>query len=394
MRWPVERVEVMALRDVAIAGVYATRQALDLGRRPIDVALEAVKGALEDAGLRPSDVDGMAVDWPGPGGARGETASWGRLLDITLAWTGDAFFDTAGVRGVAKAASAIAAGLCEVAVVGGGQWDWRADGGATVGSRSGLEFADCWGAYVTPQFALVAQRHMHQFGTRPEQMAAVAATIRNHGHRNPEAVMYGRGPYTVDDVLASRMIATPFHLLDVCLVAQGGAAVVLTTAARALDLPRPPVLVAGAGMEIHHVPYANPALYREVGRIGEAAARRALGMADVDVHDVDVFCLYDPTSFEVIRQFEILGLCAEGEGGPFVEDGTIALGGRHPTNPDGGCLSYTWNGTQQMTLKVVECVKQLRGEAGGRQVEGAEVALAANGGAGNQHYELAVLVRP
>ena len=96
--------------------------------------------------------------------------------------------------------------------------------------------------------------------------------------------------------------------------------------------------------------------------------------------DAQFFCLYDPTSFEVIRQLETLGLCAEGEGGPFVEGGTIALDGAHPVNPDGGCLSYAWNGTQQMTLKVVEAVWQLRGQAGARQVEGARVGVTANQG--------------
>jgi acetyl-CoA acetyltransferase len=254
-------------------------------------------------------------------------------------------------------------------------------------------FIDPWGAYVVPMFALVARRHMHQFGTTERQIAAVSATIRNHGHINPAAIMYGRGPYSVDDVLASRPIASPLRLLDCCLVGQGGAAVVITTMERARDLRQPPVALLGAGMEVSGGSYVDPPAYRDVGQLGAAAARRVYAMAGVGPQDVDVFNLYDPTSFEIIRQFEVLGLCAEGEGGAFVEDGRIAMGGTHPTNLDGGLLSYAWNSVQQMTLKLVESVLQLRGAAGYRQVPGAEVAVATNSGSGAAHWEMAVLGR-
>jgi acetyl-CoA acetyltransferase len=357
---------------------------------PAQVALAAVDGALADAGLTRRDIDGMAVDWPGPGGVPGECASWGRILNIPLSWTGDAWLDSAGLRGV----SAVASGLCEVAVVGGGPVVLKqAADVTTVGSLMGREFADPWGAYVAPQFALVAQRHMYEFGTTQEQLALVSATIRNNGHRNPEAVMYGKGPYTVSDVLASRMVASPFHLLDLCIVATGGAAVVLTTAERAHDLRHPPVTLAGAGWELIGPTYANPPLYREVGRVGENAVSRAFGMAGLGVRDVDVFSLYDPNCFELIRQFEILGLCGEGEGGPFALDLEFAPGGRYPVNPEGGCLSCAWNGIQQMTIKVVEAVKQLRGVCGDHQVPGARVAVASNVGSGSRHYEFGTLVR-
>jgi acetyl-CoA acetyltransferase len=205
--------------------------------------------------------------------------------------------------------------------------------------------------------------------------------------------MYDRGPYTVEDVLASRQVATPFHLLDVCLVAQGGGAVVLTSTERARDLRHPVVAVLGGGMEFSRAAWTGGSVYRECGMIGADAARRMYGMAGVVAADTSVFCMYDPTSFEIIRQFEMLGLCAQGEGGMLVEGDTIALDGRHPTNPEGGCLSHAWNGTQQMTLKVVECVRQLRGEAHGRQVADCEVALATNAGSGAQHIEMALLGR-
>jgi acetyl-CoA acetyltransferase len=380
----------VSLSDVAIVGIYATEQGRQLPHRSaLDLAQEAVFGAIADAGLTPADVDGVAADWPGPGGHPGEPASWARVFGHPLRWTSDGMLDAAGSRGILKAAAAIDAGLCDVAVVGGAMAGrFR---GASVGpGTEPLEFTDVWGAYVVPLFALIATSHMHEFGTTPEQVALTAATIRNNGHVNPEAMMYGKGPYTVEDVLASPMLASPLHRLEICLAGEGGAAVVLTSVERARGLPHLPVRVLGGCMEFSGAPYVSPPQYREVGRLGADAAQRAFSMAGVDVADVDVFNLYDPNSFEIIRQVETMGLCGEGEGGAFVEEGHIALDGRHPVNPDGGCLSYAWNGTQQMTLKAVECVRQLRGTAV-NQIPGAGVAVAANAGSAAGHYEIAVL---
>jgi acetyl-CoA acetyltransferase len=378
-------------RRATIVGIHATEQALSLPHRtPMDLALEAVEGSIADAGLRPGDVDGAQVDWPGPGGVPGDSASWARMFGRDLRWTSDSMMDNSGVRGLLKAASAVVAGYADTVVVGGCRLVSRGADNSPVGAGVPLEFTDMWGSYVVAQFALVAARHMHEFGTTSRQLAEVAATIRNNGSTNPEAMMYQRGPYTADDVLASRMVATPFHLLDCCIVGEGGGAIVVTTEERARDLPHVPVAVLGGAMEYHQAAYANPALYREVGQIGRSAAARAYRMADVTPSNVDVFSLYDPNSFEVIRQLEALGVCAEGEGGPLVESGAIAVDGKHPVNPDGGCLSYSWNGTQQMTLKVVEAVRQLRGTAV-HQVTEAEVAVVATAGSGAQHYEMAVL---
>ena len=383
----------MTIRQAVIVGIHATEQALSLPHRnAMDLALEAVQGAIADAGLRPSDVDGAQVDWPGPGGVQGEGSSWARMLGRNLRWTSDSMLDNAGSRGLLKAAAAVRAGYADTVVVGGCRLVSRGPDNAPVGAGTPLEFTDVWGSYVVAQFALVAARHMHEYGTTPRQLAQVAATIRTNGSSNPEAMMYGRGPYTADDVLASRMVASPFHLLDCCIVGEGGAAFVVTTADRARDLPHPTIAVLGGGMEYHQAAYANPALYREVGQIGRDASSRAFAAAGVLPQDVDVFSLYDPNSFEIIRQLEALGVCAEGEGGPLAAGGAIALDGKHPVNPDGGCLSYAWNGTQQMTLKVVEAVRQLRGSAV-HQIPGAEVAVVGNAGSGAQHYEMSVLGR-
>lgn len=387
----------MALRDVALVGIAPTKQARRLEDvTELDLVLGALDDALADAGLTRDDVDGVCLEWPGPGGIpgngpfdAGDASSWARALGHDLAWVSDGMLDTAGAKGVLKAATAVAAGLCEVAVVGGAQ-SGAFSGAVDVPVK--LEFTDVWGAYVVPVFGLVAARHMHEFGTTSAQLAEVAVSIRNLGYRNPEAVMFGKDPIGVDDVLNSRMIASPFHLLDLCVNAEGGGVVVLTSAERARDLRQPPVSILGGGMQFHEAPYKNPPLYREIGRIGEAAVQRAYAMAGIGPADLDVMAVYDPNTFEVIRQLEVFGICREGEGGPYVSDVGIGLDSPLPVNTDGGLLSYAWNGTQHMTLRVIELVRQLRGTAV-HQVDGASVGLAANAGSGASHQELLILGR-
>ena len=381
-------------RQATIVGVCQTPQARRLpGRSSQDLVIEAVKGAIADAGLEPRDVDGAAIDWPGPGGAPRDAENWAMYLKQPLSWCLSHHLLTAGVRGVLEAAAAVEAGLCEVAVVGSGRAGPFSADGAAPGANMSMEFAEPFGSSVMAQFALVATRHMHEFGTTPEQLAHVAATIRNHGHVNPEAVMFSAGPYSAADVLASPWVATPFHRLDCCLVNEGGAALVITSAERARDLPRQPVHVLSGAMEFFQGNYANPPLYRQLRRLGRDAAARAFGRAGVRAGDVDVFSLYDPVGFEVLRQFEMLGLCAEGEGGAFCAGDRLTLQGSCPTNLDGGMLAGSWTGTAQLTLKVIEAVRQLRHANGARQVPDAELALATNAGSGAQHLELVLLGR-
>jgi acetyl-CoA acetyltransferase len=381
-------------REPVIVGVYTTKQARRLeGRYSQDVVFEAVLGAIADAGLSPREVDGAAIDWPGPGGAPGDAASWAPFLHQPLSWIDIHHMDTAGVRGVLKAASAIESGLCEVAVVGSGSAGVYSAGGQAVGSDMGMEFGEPYGASTLSHFALVAQRHMHEFGTTQEQIAHISATIRNHGHVNPEASGYGAGPYDVERILASPLIATPLHRLDCCLINEGGAALVLTTAERARDLKARPVRILGGAMEFYDGNYANPALYRDQRDLGKAAAKKTFGRAGVSVADVDVFSVYDPCSFEVLRLFEMLGACKEGEGGAFCAGDRLTLAGTHPTNLDGGMLAYSWTGTAQLTMKAIEGVRQVRGTAGNHQVPDAELALVSNAGSGAMHIEMMLLGR-
>jgi acetyl-CoA acetyltransferase len=379
-------------RQAAVVGLYVTKQARKLeGRSPLDLLMEAADGALADAAIDARDVDGAAIAWPGPGGIPQEVASWSRFFKSPLSFTNEHWSDTAGARGVLKAAAAIEAGLCDTVVVGSGTAGEFSSG--SVGVGDGIEFADVYGSTAMAQFALVMRRYMHEYDVSPEPFAHVAATIRNHGSVNPEAVMYGAGPYTAADVLASPLIAAPLHRLECALVAEGACAIVLTTLERARDLPHTPVVLLGGGMEFHGAAYANPPLLSEMGLMGREAVNRTFGLAGAAPGDVDVFCLYDAVAFEVVRQFEMLGFCAPGEGGAFTAGNRLTLTGTHPTNLDGGILSHSWIGTGQLTLKVIECARQLRRACGPRQVEDAELALATNAGSGARHIEMALFGR-
>jgi acetyl-CoA acetyltransferase len=368
------------VQDVVIVGVHNTRQGRVLeGETSESIAMAAVLGALADAGLTTRDVDGINVTrgagYPSP--SQDYELDQYDLVGARRCWSGLKPF---GIEAILEAALAIAAGLCTTVVIGHGQAGaFQAGGGATAPwTRPSYEFTDCWGLYTAAEFALLAQIHMHRYGTRPEHLAEVASTIRTNGSRNPEAVMAGRGDITPDDVLASRMIAEPFHLLDCCLTSEGGAAVVLTTRERAADVPGRGVHVLGADAERRGKGYARPALWEEWGWVGEHAAAAAFGMAGCGPADVDVCELYDPFSFEVIHQFEASGFCERGEGGPFVMDGRIRPGGEFPICTDGGLLSFSHNGQAQMLQRVIEGVRQVRGEAGPGQVPGAEVVLVSN----------------
>lgn len=383
------------LAGVAIAGVGMTRQARRLETTSLSASLQASKLALADAGMTVHDVDGIAARWPGPGGTvfQPGSADWAGLLGIHVNWIGDTY--PQGVPAVLDAAAAVAAGLCHTVLITGGQAGVMAAEAGKVASytRPANEFVEPWGSFTSAQFALVAQRYLHRFPHAREAMAEVAATIRNVGHANPEAVMYGRGPYTAQDVLDAPPIVDPFTILDLCLANEGAAALVLTSLERARDCPKPPVVVLGGGAEWMRQQYVDPPRYEEVWRIGAAAARRAYAMAGITPADVDLVQFYDVNSAEVLRQYEALGFCGEGEGGDFARETGIGPGAGLPTCTDGGILSFSHIGWGAPTLKVLENVRQLRREAGGRQVPGAEIALAAGAGSGAQYHNVLLLAR-
>ncbi|HEY4332379.1 MAG TPA: thiolase family protein, partial [Ilumatobacteraceae bacterium] len=331
-------------RDVVIAGVYNTKQARSLPTTSRQLLVEATLGALDDAGLTIADLDGVAA------GAMSDAL----VYDLSL---GPAWVREGGAHPILylfEAVAAISAGLASVVVVAGGEAGVYGDRGATAPwTRPENEFVAPFGLFTAAEFALIARAHMDRYGTTPEQLATVAATIRNNGDVNPEAVYFGRGPFTVDDVLASRMIADPFHLLDCSMTSEGGCAIVLARADRAADLRQRPAYLLGAAHDTFGPPYHHPPRWDLAGRhsdgiingqVGGRAARLAMAPAGLGPADIDVLELYDPFSFEIIRQLEAFGFCAAGEGGPFVADGNIDFDGEFPLNTDGGLLSFSHAG--------------------------------------------------
>jgi acetyl-CoA acetyltransferase len=307
-----------------------------------------------------------------------------------------------GIPALLDAAALIVTGQCGVVVVAAGGAGVHTDAASTAPwTRPANELVVGYGLFTAAEFALMARRHMLTYGTTSEQMATVAAIIRNNGHVNPEAIYCGRGPFTVDDILASRMVADPFHLLDCATTSEGGCAIVLIAADRAIDTPAP-VWILGGASDSFGPAYMVPPVWdfqprvdgECFGRVGGNAARKSFGMAGLQPDDVDVAELYDPFSFEIIRQLETFGFCPEGDGGAFVSEGHISPEGRLPVTTDGGTMSFSHAGfSAQQLQRVIRASEQLRGSCPTRQVEGAEVAMASNGGSGALFCDVLLLGR-
>jgi len=361
-------------REPVIVGAFNTRQARRLeGETSHTVTLAAVRGALADAGLDIRDVDGLNV-LPGLDYQNG-TRVFGYALGIPYFWVGR---QAPGPAAVLEAAAAIRSGVCDVVLVAAGEAGIHTDASSVAPwTRPANEFIECWGLMTPAEFAMSANEYMHRFSVDPLKVAYIASVIRNNGARNLEAVYYGRGPFTPEDVLASRLIAEPYHLLDCAMTAEGGSALVLTTAERARDLRGRAVHVLGGGSESWGPSYTHPPTYDRVGMLGRRAAERAFAQAGVSRDDVDVFELYDNFSWEIIRYFEAFGYCAVGEGPDFVAGGAIEVGGRYPVVTDGGTMSHSHTGESQRHQRVVQAVRQLRGTTSANQVPDARTALVA-----------------
>jgi acetyl-CoA acetyltransferase len=367
--------------NVAIAGVYNTRQARTLdGEDSLSLAVEGGLGALADAGIGIEEVDGVAGQFAADIVLGARMGPCSRKLS------------THGIPTVLEAASMIAFGECEVVVIGAGGAALYTERSATAPwTRPSNELVVGYGLFTAAEFALMARRHMLTYGTTTGQLAAAAAVIRNNGHVNPDAVYCGRGPFTVDDILASRMVADPFHLLECSMTSEGGCGLVLTTAERAADAATEPVWILGGAGDTFGPAYVVPPVWDErssddgipAGYVGRRAARKCFALAGLGPDDVDVAELYDPFSFEIIRQLEAFDFCGDGEGGAFVEDGHVGPDGRLPITTDGGTMSFSHAGLNvQMLQRVIRGVQQLRGDCASAQVGGAEVALCSNGGSG------------
>jgi acetyl-CoA C-acetyltransferase len=359
--------------QIAIAGIheYESRWAPD--KTSFQIMGECTREALADAGLQLEDVDGFF----------GATMTMGAMGMVQLSeylnikpryLDGTNIGGSSFVSHVAHAAAAIHAGLCEVALIVYGSTAASDAMAIGTGNASGRDpsaaFVSPYGMTLVSSYAMVAQRHMHQYGTTSEQLADIAVSTRHHASLNPDAKM--RQPITREDVLESRVIADPLHLLDCCIISDGGGAVIVTSLERAKNLRQPPVVVLGTGEAVAHREIGAPDLMTIAAK---QSGEHAFSMAQLSPADIDLCAIYDSFTITVLATLENLGFCKPGEGGPFVENGGIGLGGRLPVNPDGGGLSSNHSGMRGIFL-VIEAVRQLRGGLGERQVEGAEIALA------------------
>jgi acetyl-CoA acetyltransferase len=339
--------------------------------------------ALADCGLPKRALDGFCC--AGMGGAGAEAVAMAeylgidhRYIDSTM--TGGSSFEFH----VQHAAAALREGLCEAVLVSYGSNFLSARGrtlgtGGFAGRGAHVTGADMfqapYGLSLVGAYAMVARRHMHQFGTKPEHLAEIAVGVREFAGLNPLA-MY-RDPITVQDVLSSRMIADPLHKLDCCVVSDGGGAFVMTTAERARDLRQPAVRVLGAaGGQTHWNISQMPDFTRSAAA---KCAPETFAQAGLTPADVDVIEFYDSFTITVLTLLEDCGFCPKGEGGPFVAEGHLRRGGRLPLNTDGGGLSSCHSGMRGVFL-IIEAVRQLRGQAGAAQVPAAEVAMCAGSG--------------
>jgi acetyl-CoA acetyltransferase len=341
---------------------------------PIDLMAQGIHRALVDAGLSLKDVDGLFCATTQ---ARTSAMSLVEYLGLPNAYTDSTIVGGSSFEvHVAHAQAALAAGLCTVAVIAYGSTQ------RTVGRRaaSAREF----NPHETPYkpflpataYAMAAHRHMHEYGTTREQMAAVAVAARDWALLNP--VAWEKKPLTIADVLGARKISDPFTVRDICLVTDGGGAIVMTTADRARGMAKPPVYVLGCGQSITHASITSMPNLTHTGAIESGA--QAYRMAGMTAAEMKVVTLYDAFTINTILFLEDLGFCPKGEGGRFVENGHIAPGGGLAVNTNGGGLSYCHPGMYGLFL-LIEAVRQLRGECGARQVADAHTAIVhGNGG--------------
>ncbi|KQX95820.1 thiolase domain-containing protein [Variovorax sp. Root473] len=376
--------------QACIAGAYEhpTRKAPD--KTVAQLHAECARGALQDAGLTLADVDGYfcAGDAPGLGAnSMADYLGLTRLRHIDNTDTGGSAY----LIHVAHAAQAIAAGKCDVALITLAGRP-RTEGGSGVGVGQRLVTASTpdvpWEMSYSPvtvnMYALAAARHMHEFGTTSEQLAWIKVAAAAHAQHNPHAML--RDPVTVADVLASPLIADPLRKLDCCVVSDGGGALVVVRPEIARRLKRPVVKVLGAAETIKGQAGGQVDLTWSGAAVTGPAA---FAEAGVKPSDIQYASIYDSFTITVLMQLEDLGFCKKGEGGRFVADGNLISGvGKLPFNTDGGGLCNNHPANRGGITKVIEAVRQLRGEAHPKvQVPGCHLALAQGTGGllGSRH---------
>ncbi len=375
---------------VAILGVDESDE---MGRVPgksnLQLAASAVKNALNDAGLSIRDVDGLLTC----GFGWAPTLLVGEFLGIK-----PRYYDSTIVGGcsfivdIEHAAAAIRDGLCEVAIIVHGEHGYQRrnlpDPGETVLSfYPNGQFMQPFGLTLpVGQYAMLASAHMARFGTTHEQLAEIAVATRKWAMMNPKAMM--RTPLTMEEVLTSKWIAYPLHLLDICLVTDAAGAVVVAKADRVKDARKKPVWVLGTGEAQSHDDILAMPDYTTTPV--KPAGELAFGRAGIRPQEVDLAMVYDAFTSMCLVEIEDLGFCGKGEGGAFVSNQRTAPGGDFPMNTNGGGLSYTHPGMYGV-FTIIEAVRQLRGECGERQVSDCRLAVCAGPGGNFSAGGVAVL---
>ncbi len=375
-------------RRAALTGIGQSDVGRRLGRDPLELTLDACLGAIEDAGLRREDIDGVST-FPGGGGPGGFSGA--SVTDVQEALRLETNWHCGGgelpgqLGSVVNACLAVATGVATHVLCFRSVWESTAQGargragiGVGGGRASGmLEWTLPFGAASAANWiAMFAQRHFHEYGTTREQLAQIALNARKNAAGNPHAIY--RDPMTMDDYMNARMITTPFCLYDCDVPCDGGVAVIVSRAEAARDLRRKPIRVEAVGTALKGRPS-----WDQFDDLTTMAARDAGPMlwsrTDLRPGDVDVAELYDGFSFITLSWLEALGFCPKGESGRFIEGGQrIALDGELPLNTQGGQLSA---GRLHGYGYLHEACVQLWGEGGDRQVPGSpEVAVAAAGG--------------
>jgi len=366
----------MSAPPIYIAGVAETPLGEVHDHNELSMLALATREALAEAGMRIRDIDGVFVNYMGDEGS----VQVAEYLGITPRYSDSTDLGGAAFEAhVHHAIAAIAAGFCAVALIGFASRQRTRRGRSVGGGAIGVAGVPIMQHFERPygmpmpigHYALVAARHMHEYGTTRAQLAEIAVAARMWAQLNPKA--WVRSPLTVDEVLASRPLADPLHRLDCCLITDGGGAAIVTTAARARDAAKRAVRVIGAAESTAqwHISQVPPL----TALPGSKSGPGALAMAGIRPDDVDVFEPYDAFTIGPLLALEDLGFCARGEGGAFAASGALRPGGALPSMTSGGGLSYNHPGAFGLML-LIEAVRQVRGEAGERQVPDAKIAVA------------------
>lgn len=373
-----------------ISGIGQTAVGKLPGTTCMGLHVQAAGDAIADAGLDWTDIDGVLC-------AYSFTEPHMMLSSVFCEYAGlqPAYSAALQVGGATAcimtmtAAALVESGQCRnvLVVTGDNRLTGMAPGAAaaTLAGFGHPVFEQPYGSTIPASYALVAERYLHEYGSTSEQLAAVAVTQRAHAALHPQA--HKTTPISIADVLDSAMVATPLHVLDCCLVSDGAAAVVVSDAAMARDLPRPAVSLLGYGQgHTHEHLFAAPSL-TDFGC--KQSAARAFRRAGLGVDDIDVAEIYDSFTITLIVELESMGFFARGEAGPAALRGDLALTGRLPCNTHGGLLSFGHSGAAGGMFHVVEAVRQLRGEADARQVADCRTAFVhGDGGVLSAHASL------